>query len=690
MQVVNLTPIVGLPQFDGWSQVTIDPSKEFVCAFAVSGSNAGNVGRDLVDFLDSVKPNSAVELHQLFQHIIDQVNQKGCQLSVVAGVFIEQACYLGTYQASICLKRNEKVGQLVNSDQNIKIIEGQVKLGDVFVLVTDGGRSFLEEIQQKLGQGYDVDTIITSVVPSLHNSANSSLSAVAFGVIADRLYASDAEEKVIPPPDEVEETPILPLSAVENDLPNSDYQEIEEIEELKPDLELSNNSLPEETTPNMSAINAVPYDPVLSYPPPVVKKKSFNAAQIISAFKKIPVTNILKQSGSLIQKFLRLIKKWWIGLTSSDVYVNQPDKRKIARVAVLGLLILSLVIGVTGFYFYRRNQQQKQVTASLQPLEVKLTQAQALVNSDPIAARQQTEQSIMEMQTLADSLAKQKSSQKLVLARLEQAKQFYDSISGQEEFQELPTFYDLRLAKPNFIAAKVLFAAPNAYFLDPGLSEIVVLNTNNKEVTTISLNSEFAIKDMTLMGKNLYLLGNGLYKVKLGETEVAKVKDADEVTKEPGLIASFNDFIYVLSPSKKNIYRYDQTDGKFNEPKSWLKIQPDLDFAQISAWAIDGDVWLTNTDGRIYRFRTGKLNNFSLVGLPEDFGSTLMIFAQAESKNVYLLEAKKHRLVVLDKDGKFVKEIKSGSLASANNLIVDETNNKVFVVSGSLVFVVGI
>lgn len=667
MQVVNLTPIVGLPQFDGWSQVTFDQSKQFVCVFAISGSNAGNVGRDLVDFLDQIKPNSAAELHQLLQQIVDQVNQKGCRLSLAAGVFADQICYLGTFQASICLKRHDKVGQLVYSDVNIKIIEGQLRLGDVFVLVTDLGRSFLEEIQQKLIQGYDVDTIITSVVPSLHSSAHSALSAVAFGVVSDRLLP--AETEATESSANIEMVTDFDLGLESN---------------IEPVAETSEPVTATELAVNSALNNPVAYDSVLTYSGAPIKKKS----ALVGLMGLL--IGLLKKLFQVAGRGIMAIKTGVIGLTSRDVYVHQPDKRKVARLAVLIALVLVFVSGIAGFLMYRTNQQHQQAELALQPIQAKLDQAKTLVATDPIAARRQTEQAILEMQTLADSLAQQKAAQKSVLDKLTAAKQYYDSISGREEFRELPTFFDLRLAKPNFIASKVIFTAPNAYFLDIGLAEIVVLNTSNKEVSTISIKPELAIKDLTLVGKNLFLLGNGLYKVKVGETEVTKVKDADEVTKEPGLIASFGDFLYVLSPVKKNIYRYEQTDGKYGEPKSWLKIQPDLDFSKILSWAIDGEVWLTSTEGKLYRFRTGKLSDFPVVGLPEEFNSSVMVFGTAESKNVYLLEAKKHRLVVLDKDGKFVKEIKSGSLAAATNLIVDEAVNQAYVVSGSLVFSIGL
>ena len=50
MLQLKVTPIVGLPQFTGWSQVvesTNSVSSRLICVFAVSGKHAGTVGRDV-------------------------------------------------------------------------------------------------------------------------------------------------------------------------------------------------------------------------------------------------------------------------------------------------------------------------------------------------------------------------------------------------------------------------------------------------------------------------------------------------------------------------------------------------------------------------------------------------------------------------------------------------------------------
>jgi len=66
------------------------------------------------------------------------------------------------------------------------------------------------------------------------------------------------------------------------------------------------------------------------------------------------------------------------------------------------------------------------------------------------------------------------------------------------------------------------------------------------------------------------------------------------------------------------------------------------------------------------------------------------LFTHSDYDNIYLLEPSSNRLIVITKGGDFVKEIKSASLAAASGLVVSESLNKAIVISGSLVFEVGL
>jgi hypothetical protein len=110
----------------------------------------------------------------------------------------------------------------------------------------------------------------------------------------------------------------------------------------------------------------------------------------------------------------------------------------------------------------------------------------------------------------------------------------------------------------------------------------------------------------------------------------------------------------------------------------------------LQSFAIDSDVWLTTKTGEIIRLRTGRKEAFTINGLKENFSSPITLYASDTTENLYILEPTKNRLVILTKEGEFLREVKSSTLASTNGLVVNEEAKKAFVISGALVFEVGL
>ncbi|MBU0578544.1 hypothetical protein KKE34_03330, partial [Patescibacteria group bacterium] len=178
MYKVDVTPVVGLPQFSGWSQVVSSycSAGQLVCAFSVSGDHAGNVGRDLTEQISHSKVESSKELHKFMADLIKKAEQFDVAVTFICGVFKEKKIILGAIGGSVFLKRSDRTGVLLYSSEKLKIIEGGRKAGDIVVLATDQASDFLNEIEQKFISGFDTDSVVTSIIPGLHGLDDSSLS----------------------------------------------------------------------------------------------------------------------------------------------------------------------------------------------------------------------------------------------------------------------------------------------------------------------------------------------------------------------------------------------------------------------------------------------------------------------------------------------------------------------------------
>src|SRR5690606_15536167 len=93
--------------------------------------------------------------------------------------------------ATVLLQRKGKLGKVISSEAEPQLIEGSWKDDDIFILMSEQALDFIDEIQQKMSQGYDEETVVASLVPNVHAHEQSSLQAVAF--VTKKEVAAPAE-----------------------------------------------------------------------------------------------------------------------------------------------------------------------------------------------------------------------------------------------------------------------------------------------------------------------------------------------------------------------------------------------------------------------------------------------------------------------------------------------------------------
>lgn len=379
-------------------------------------------------------------------------------------------------------------------------------------------------------------------------------------------------------------------------------------------------------------------------------------------------------------------------LRSEDEYVRQQTRKVLLRVAVIAVVLLMAIIG--GVVYLRMNQakNQAQLNATLQPFTTQLEAIKTLSLSDTVKARQNTEQLIGEMEAEAQKAGQPKFIQTALLAEVAEVKEYYQSISGQEELPVLPTFFDLRLVQSNFLASKIDATIDTLFFLDAGQKKILALNIEKKQPTLLPIGEYPDIRAVTADEKYLYFLGEGLFRFTLSGTDVATlVKDPDDTIKTGQMLGLFDRYLYVMNRTQNNIFRYDTSDeGDESKPVGWVQSGQGIDFMQVQSMAIDGDVWLTTQTGEVQKLTGGKVSEFAITGLKEPFSSPITLFTKPDLTNLYILEPQKSRMVVLNKSGQFIKEVKSNNLAGATAVVASEKYQKAFALSGSLVYEMGL
>jgi hypothetical protein len=155
---------------------------------------------------------------------------------------------------------------------------------------------------------------------------------------------------------------------------------------------------------------------------------------------------------------------------------------------------------------------------------------------------------------------------------------------------------------------------------------------------------------------------------------------------------AFGGKLYTLDPSTQQIMRYEPRDNGFPmAPESYLGAAlPDL--SQATDMAIDGNIYVTLSDGRLLKFSEGKPAPFDIRNLGEPLQSpTLVAIDQnVTDSSVYVFDAGLKRIVQFRPDGLFVRQFRAdGSMFDGlQDILVDEQNNRLYVINQGVLYTV--
>jgi type II secretory pathway pseudopilin PulG len=650
---------VGLPQVSGWAQVAANSNiqdREFICAFCVDGDNAANIGRALTESILTFEPKNIEDALHFFEQLEESCHDQNAKFCGSAVYLDGKETAFFALRGAVVLKRGPKVGQLLTADDQLRVIMGKRQIDDVIVLATQTAASFLPEIEQKFKAGFDTDTIITSTVPGIHDQDNSSLVSLAFIISAQELAAAD------------------------------DWAEIDqELESMSSESTLSASDLSGESKGALADYDG-------SVKPIEVKKpdqrKANNLLLSLWLIFKAVLFGLFKLLKSIVAKMQKILNN------KQDLGIYQTESKRKKRI----ILAISLIIGLAILVFFvmmlnsRRAAELSEVQARLEPIRAQIAQAEAGVAQNPIESRQQAQSAVQILEALLVEVQNSKKSSatiEVVEETLSIAKATQTAISGQVELNSLESFYDLRLVSSDFVTSMAMSRGSTALFFDQQKKLLIILNLENKNVR--SLNIDLAVRSLTMTSEQAFILADGIYSLDLTDeaAQPTRIIDEGDSNREASLIHTYETYLYVFNGPKRNIYRYSRqsdADNEYSEPIGWMQAARGLEYDSVASMTIDGDLWLSTTTGQIFKLAGGATQDFEVIGMTNSFETLIKVATDVDQQRIYVLEQGKRRVVTLEKNGTFIKEVVSSSLAAATDIFVSESLGQAFAVSGSIVY----
>lgn len=363
--------------------------------------------------------------------------------------------------------------------------------------------------------------------------------------------------------------------------------------------------------------------------------------------------------------------------------LNQLASLSWLRVVVVIVLIGALLGGLFTWRMIQINQEKKEVVV---PLQEKVSNLQQLPTDNKLQIRDEANAL---QERLQATRVKYGANQKIIDNLLQDVNSLFSSVSGEQELVNLPVFYDFRLAVANFLATSGHRDQGQAAFLDANEQKIIHLDLENKSNETAQ--SEFIKggRDLVLLDQQaLVLREDSISQVPINGSNADTFVDLSDDVSDPVLMDRYGDNLYIVDQADAEIWRVVASIEA--SASGWIRSAPGIDFSEISSVSIDGDIWLGSNQGEIYRLRRGSRVDFEVAGLLEPFTSALLVAASEEGEVLVVVEPASQRLVVLNKDGVYQRQVISEQIGGVTDILVDEAGQVTYLVAGSVIYEVEI
>ena len=158
-------------------------------------------------------------------------------------------------------------------------------------------------------------------------------------------------------------------------------------------------------------------------------------------------------------------------------------------------------------------------------------------------------------------------------------------------------------------------------------------------------------------------------------------------------VDAYSNKFYVLDPDDNQIWRYARRRDSFGSAKAW---NVNADIQNGVNMAIDGNIYVLNSDGYITKVYSGNREDFPIKRQPiQEMEAPTKIYTELDMTQIYILEPVNRRVLVYNKDGRtggatYTNQIVFDDVQELRDLYVDKDTNKLYVLDQTKVYEVAL
>jgi hypothetical protein len=360
--------------------------------------------------------------------------------------------------------------------------------------------------------------------------------------------------------------------------------------------------------------------------------------------------------------------------------------KKTQKILIIGAI--SCLLLFSGGLFYTKIQNNKQEKlAAINDLSIKIEQnqnkieASLLYNNETEAAKLLNENNLL----INDLISKTENDSEALTAFKNKYDEQLDKISHAISIdtpKELANFANLNA---NAKAESITYFNNQIYSVDNGQKVIYHADLNNNLITTIDF-SQLNIPSLDYPSANK--TGNQIYYLGLNSLAMLDAKTSiisgtainlPIPRSQIGSLAGYNNRLYLLDKNGGQIYRFQKQGSGFGDGQKWL--DNNNNFKEAVGMAIDGSIYILKNNGQILKFSSGGEESLTLASINPVLQNPTIIKISDEKDFLYILEPKNNRLLVYNKNGKFIMQYKISNLGNLTDFFINETDKKVYILA---------
>ena len=276
------------------------------------------------------------------------------------------------------------------------------------------------------------------------------------------------------------------------------------------------------------------------------------------------------------------------------------------------------------------------------------------------------------------------------LALLDKIQETRDSINNTIRLSDVTPYVDLSEKRENIEAIGLLNMDSNFFAYEyNALYEVIldqVLDPKTIDDTEVVMAGS-AMEDMGI----LVLLTQSGRIIEYDEGQFRFASTEDESWK-PGIdLAAYGKYIYMLSPSTNQIYKYSRLRSTYSTATEY---NSDAEIQDAISFAIDGNIYVLKKGGEIIQLFKSKLQDFEIEDLATDITEATKLYTSPELDGLYILDPVNKRVTIIQKDvglgGRYQGQIYFDDLEDVQDIYVEKNENKLYLLTKKEIFEVDI